>query len=73
MDADFNSVWQAFQGDINKLTSILSISVENRICHGFAHGHVNAECGVLANSGSTHEFSYRRGRRGDRFNSAGQT
>jgi len=47
------------------------IAVKDGIGDGLAHGHVDPEGSIVADSEAAYEFSYRGGGGGNRFDSAG--
>jgi hypothetical protein len=46
---DFNRFGRSDERDLDGLRFILLIAMQDRVCHGFAHSHVNAESGFIAN------------------------
>jgi hypothetical protein len=71
VDADLHSVRRAFQNDINGLGFVLTIAMKDGVGDGLAHGHVNTESSIIADSKAAYEFSDRGGRGGNRFDFAG--
>jgi hypothetical protein len=56
MNADLNSVGQAFQSELNSFLLVFTVPVEDGVCHSFAHCHVDSESRFLAETRATYEF-----------------